>query len=78
MSAPRTCETCLFFDLARFDAPVGLCRFLPPTAAAVPVPRRNLAGDTQIEVQQINLWSNTRPTDWCAQHQLRAASVATN
>ncbi len=68
MSAAPACATCAYFD-KQVSASVGLCRFLPPTATGIPVQRPSLAGGMQVEVQQVNMWANTRPEDWCAQHQ---------
>ena len=69
MSGPTVaCATCAFFDKSNAQSPVGLCRFLPPTACGIPVQRPSLAGGMQVEVQQVNMWANTRPEDWCAQH----------
>lgn len=68
MSAAKiSCATCRDFDHA-FGNPVGICRFFPPTAAAIPTPRAGLDGKVHMEVQQVNVWANTRPEDWCAQY----------
>lgn len=72
MSGPQAggvaCATCAYFDHEP-ATPVGICRFLPPTAAAIPTQRMGLDGKAHLEVQQVSVWANTRPTDWCAQHQ---------
>jgi len=69
------CATCAYFD-RQPGAPVGICRFLPPTAAAIPTPRPGLDGKMHLEVQQVNVWANTRPEDWCAQHAAPADCAA--
>lgn len=65
------CATCMWFDHAEPSAPVGLCRFLPPTPSGIPLQRPDLVGGMKLEVQQVNMWANTRPQDWCAQHASR-------
>ena len=67
MSAGVACATCAYFD-HKPPAPVGLCRFLPPTASAIPTQAPGLDGKMHLQVQQVNVWANTRPEDWCAQH----------
>ncbi len=66
------CATCQYFD-KQPTAPVGLCRFLPPTATGIPMQKHGLDGKVHIEVQQVNMWANTRPEDWCAQHSVAAS-----
>lgn len=78
MSAPNSCATCAFFDRPQLNVPVGLCRFLPPTATGIPMQKPGLDGKIHIEVQQVNMWANTRPEDWCAQHQLSAQFLPAN
>lgn len=67
MNAGVACATCAYFD-HKPGTPVGLCRFLPPTAAVVPTQAPGLDGKMHLQVQQVNVWANTRPEDWCAQH----------
>jgi hypothetical protein len=66
-SPANLCATCAFFDKLQ-GSPVGICRFLPPTASGIPMQKPGLDGKIHIEIQQVNMWANTRPDDWCAQH----------
>lgn len=79
MNAPQAaCATCAFFDRQQPHLPVGLCRFFPPTATGIPMQKPGLDGKIHIEVQQVNMWANVRPEDWCAQHALAARFVPAN
>ena len=72
-----SCATCAYFDKLP-TSPVGICRFLPPTAAAIPTQKAGLDGKIHLEVQQVNVWVNTRPEDWCAQHATSPAFAPAN
>lgn len=74
----NVCATCAFFDRQNPAAPVGICRFLPPTATSIPMQKPGLDGKVHLEVQQVNMWANTRPEDWCAQQQLHPSFAPKN